>query len=102
MLELIPNGTRVFVVLDAVQERKTAGGIYLPDKHAEQSRIGTVKWVGPGAKEAFKPGDRVFVSFYTGVGVDYPGLEGFHYDTHRFMEATEILGTITKEDGAVE
>jgi len=91
-MKIKPAGTRIFVELLAVEERQTKGGIWLPDKHAEQSRVGTVLGVGPKVVD-FKPGDRVVIPFYSGIGVDYPG-SGYHYDTHRFLEQTEICGTL--------
>jgi co-chaperonin GroES (HSP10) len=87
-----PNRGRVFVELLPVAERKTSAGLWLPDKHAEQSRIGTVLAVADDVK-GFKPGDKVFINFFSGTGVDYPD-SGYQYDTHRFLSEVEILGFI--------
>jgi co-chaperonin GroES (HSP10) len=89
-----PNRDRVFVELRPVAERKTAAGLWLPDKHAEQSRIGKVIGVGEGVAD-FKVGDEVFINFFSGTGVDYPD-SGYHYDTHRFLSSVEILGSVTE------
>lgn len=86
-----PFGSRVFVELEPVGERKTAGGVYIPDKHAEPSRFGKVLAVGPAVKTV-SVGDKIMLSYYTGTGIDYLG-SGFHYDTHRFIEESEILGS---------
>lgn len=94
MFKITPNKGRVFVELDSVKERMV-GSIYIPDKHAEQSRVGTVLEVAPDV-EQFKKGDRVFINFFSGTGVDYPG-SGYHYDTHRFLSEVEVLGHISGE-----
>ena len=117
MFSIKPGKGRVFVELIPVSERQTSGGIWLPDKHAEQSRIGTVLGYSPDnsgkrmwwyicsaihkilpalfkfCEPLFKPGDKVFINFFSGTGVDYPD-SGYHYDTHRFLAETEILGLI--------
>ena len=92
MFSIKPGKGRVFVELIPVSERQTSGGIWLPDKHAEQSRIGTVLAVADDVP-SIKVGDKVFINFFSGTGVDYPD-SGYHYDTHRFLAETEILGLI--------
>lgn len=86
-----PFGSRVFVELMPVEERKTAGGIIIPDKHSEPSRFGKVIATGPEVK-FLKAGDKIMLSYYSGTGIDYLG-SGYHYDTHRFIEESEILGS---------
>ena len=85
-----PFGSRVFVELLPVAERKV-GMIHLPDNHSEPSRVGVILACGPDVKRV-KVGDRVMISYYSGTGVDYLG-SGYHYDTHRFIEEGELLGS---------
>ena len=86
-----PFGSRVFVELLPVGERTLSSGIVLPDLHKEPSRFGVVRAVGPDVKY-LKCGDKILIAFYTGTGIDFLG-SGFHYDTHRLCEESEILGS---------
>lgn len=99
---------RLFVVLDEVGEKKV-GSLYVPDDHAERSRIGTVMDVGPGLKEwngtitpmVYKIGDRVLVSWYTGTRVHLDGAELYGKpvveDSFRIMRECEILGKVLED-----
>ena len=91
---IIPGKGRVFVKLRPVEERVLKSGLIIPGKHAEQSRIGEVISVGKGVED-YKPGDLVFINFFSGTGVEYPGLE-YNFDTNRFLSEVEILGTATE------
>ncbi len=97
-----PDTDTALVQLDDFQE-KSAGGIYMPEKHQEQNRIGTVLKCGrlsPYLRESgrrqYEPGDRVIVSFYTGVVlhiVKYNIGIG-KQDRTRLINVSEILGKI--------
>ncbi len=91
-MNIRPLKDKIFVILEAVKEGKTAGGIILPDMHSEQSRIGTVQRVGEKVTMV-NPGDKVYIMFYAGVAVHNP-LEGILKDTHRFITEDEVLGVI--------
>lgn len=70
-----PTEYRVLIRLDPV-ERKTAGGIYIPDATAERNQMAatkaTILAVGGNAFEEWrddplpKPGDRVLISKFAG------------------------------------
>jgi len=60
-MKILPKGFRVYIVLDRVEEGKV-GGVYLPDKHSEQSRIGVVKAVGEDVED-YKVGDKVLIQY---------------------------------------
>ena len=88
-MNFIPLGDRVYVRLDAVEEKKVRG-IVLPDKHSEPVRVGTVLAVGPDVK-MFQIGDRVLVSYMAGLSIN-AAIDGFmpEDDTHRVMCEGEI------------
>ena len=94
-MRIVPNAGRVFVELDPIAEKVTKGGIIIPGVHSEMSRIGRVKEVGADVA-AFKPGDRIFINWFSGTGVDFID-SGFKHDTHRFLNQVEILGTVSEE-----
>jgi co-chaperonin GroES (HSP10) len=96
---------RLFILCDAVEERKV-GSIIIADKHSERSRLATVLAVGDKVKHPgkwwqfwlrphFKPGDRILISWYTGVHLHVFGDKVFGQeideDRHRFVMEGEIL-----------
>lgn len=89
-----PHGNRLYLVLDMVEERKI-GSLYVPDKHSEHSRTGIVRAVGEDVKH-YKPGDRVLISYYSGVVVDLPEINvlGEGQDVHRILREDEILAHV--------
>lgn len=97
-MTLVPRSGRVYAVLNSVEERKTSGGIIIPGQHSEQTRIGTIRAIGPDCGD-LKVGDRVLVSYYAGVVVDMPelremGNEGV--EIHRIYTPEEILATVVE------
>ena len=78
MRELLPEGVKVLVTPDIVED-KTEGGIYLPDSTKEDEKNattkGTVKAIGPNADVMFEDGplnigDYVIYARYGGVLVE--------------------------------
>lgn len=94
-MRFLPNRGRVFVKLDPIEEFVTKGGIIVHSKHSEMSRIGTVIEVADDVKN-FKPGDRIFINFFSGSGIDFIDTDCKH-DTHRFLSEVEILGKVVEE-----
>jgi len=90
-MKITPKGYKVYVVLDKV-EAGMVNGVYLPDKHVEQSRIGTIKAIGKDVED-YKVGDRVLVQFYAGIAVHLV-KEGILDDTHRLFNMSNILSVV--------
>lgn len=84
-------GDRIYVELETLPE-KSKGGVFLPQNQASASRKGVVKQIGP-AVTLYKPGDRIVVSAYTGVGL-YLLEEEMTDATHSVYREGEIVGTI--------
>ena len=85
-----PLADRV-VVESAEVEKKTAGGIIIPDTAKEKPQRGTVIAVGPGKKEepmTLKVGDVVLYGKYSGTEVTIDG------NTVLIMKESDIYATI--------
>lgn len=89
-------GKRILILCDAIEERKI-GSIIISDKHAERSRVATIVAVGDKVVN-YQEGDRVLLSWYTGVHIHVFGdtLFGVEVDEdrHRLVNEDELLGKI--------
>ncbi len=92
-------GDRILVLCDPVEEKKV-GLVYIADKHSERTRLATVVSVGDTVSK-YKDGDRILLSWYTGVHVHLIGekLWGVdaNEDRHRLVMESEILGKIVPD-----
>lgn len=94
-MSIKPVNDRILVVRVA-EEKKTAGGIIIPDTAKEKPQEGKVVAVGPGKVGAdgkrggleVKAGDRVLFSKYAGTEIKIDGVE------HLFMREDDILGVL--------
>lgn len=97
MQKIRPLHDRV-VVKRVEEERKSAGGIVIPDSAAEKPDQGEVTAVGPGKRTDdgklqpmdLKVGDRVLFGKYSGTTVKIEG------DEYLVMREDDIMGVITK------
>lgn len=94
MVKIEPNEKRIYVQLEPVEEKKV-GSLYVPDNHSERSRIGRVIATGDEVTR-YVPGDRIFMSFYSGVVTEFPQY-GMLGDVHRIVREEEILGKLAEE-----
>ena len=94
-MKIRPMNDRILVVR-VEEEKKTAGGIIIPDTAKEKPQEGKVVAVGPGkmgddgkriALEV-KKGDRILFSKYAGTEIKMDGVE------HIFMREDDILGIL--------
>ena len=94
-MKIKPMNDRV-LVLRTEQEKKTAGGIIIPDTAKEKPQEGKVISAGPGKIDEHgkriplevKAGDRVLFSKYSGTEIKIDGVE------HLFMREEDILGVL--------
>ena len=78
------------------EEKRTVGGIIIPDTAKEKPQEGTVIATGPGKMGEdgkrlpmeIKTGDRVLFSKYAGTEIKIDGVE------HVFMKESDILGIL--------
>ena len=92
-MKIRPMNDRILVVR-VEEEKKTAGGIIIPDTAKEKPQEGKVVAAGPGKvgddgkriPMELKKGDRVLFSKYAGSEIKIDGVE------HIFMREDDILG----------
>jgi chaperonin GroES len=92
-MKIKPLNDRILVVR-LEQEKKTAGGIIIPDTAKEKPQEGKVIAAGPGKMGddgkrtplEVKTGDRILFSKYAGTEIKIDGVE------HIFMREDDILG----------
>lgn len=94
-MKLIPHETRVLLLMDAVEEKKV-GSIFIPDKHSERHRVGTVLAVG-NEVDRLKKGDRIWARWDAGDVITIPGrpIKG---DTLRIAVESEVYGLAKEEE----
>ena len=94
-MQLEVYGSRLLVLCDEMNEK--VGSIIMPGKHAERSRTARVLSVGDKV-EHYQAGDKILISWYTGVHLHLPGHNLFDIpvdeDRHRMIMESEILGKI--------
>lgn len=94
-MKLKPLNDRV-IVIRVEEERKTAGGIIIPDTAKEKPQEGKIVAVGPGKHDdkgkriplEVKEGDRILFSKYAGTEIKIDGVE------HIFMREDDILAVV--------
>jgi co-chaperonin GroES (HSP10) len=85
-----PQKENIYVVLDGFLDYK--GLVVLPEKHKEQTRVGTVIAIGDEV-DRYVPGDRILMSYYTGTVLHLMQLD-MRDERHRMMSQEEGLGTV--------
>jgi chaperonin GroES len=94
-MKIRPMNDRILVVR-VEEEKKTAGGIIIPDTAKEKPQEGKVMAAGPGKMGEdgkripmeLQKGDRVLFSKYAGTEIKIDGVE------HIFMREDDILGIL--------
>jgi len=94
-MKIRPMNDRILVVR-VEEEKKTAGGIIIPDTAKEKPQEGKVMAAGPGKMGEdgkripmeLKKGDRVLFTKYAGSEIKIDGVE------HIFMREDDILGIL--------
>jgi chaperonin GroES len=94
-MKIRPMNDRILVVR-VEEEKKTAGGIIIPDTAKEKPQEGKVVAAGPGKMADdgkripmdLKKGDRVLFAKYAGSEIKIDGVE------HIFMREDDILGIL--------
>jgi len=96
-MKLRPLHDRV-IVKRIEEEKKTAGGIVIPDTAAEKPSRGEVVYCGPGKADehgkvvpiGLKPGDQVLFGKYSGQEFKLDGQELLH------MREEDIIGIVDR------
>src|SRR5690349_12825990 len=92
-----PLQDRVIVKRVEEQEKRSTGGIIIPDTAKEKPQEGKVVAVGPGRREDgkvlnldVKVGDRILFGKYSGTEIKLDGEE------HLILREEDILGVVEK------
>ncbi len=96
MMKIKPLNDRILVKREE-GEKKTKGGLIIPDTAKEKPQKGTVVAVGPGKMGEdgkrismdVKAGDKILFSKYAGTEIKIDDVE------HSFMREDDILGIIS-------
>jgi chaperonin GroES len=94
-MKIKPLNDRILVVRKE-EEKKTAGGIIIPDTAKEKPQEGEIVAVGPGKRDDsgkripldVKKGDKILFSKYAGSEIKVDGV------VHIFMREDDILGVL--------
>jgi len=94
-MKLRPLHDRI-IVKRLEEERKSAGGIVIPDTAAEKPSIGEVLYAGPGKTDdhgkliamGVKPGDKVLFGKYSGQEFKMDGQDLLH------MREDDVIGIV--------
>ena len=89
-----PVGKKVLVRLNSFEGKKTQGGIYLPEAHHEEFRIGFILAKGEEV-DKFEIGDKVLVGWTFGESIHFPDKDILD-DTLRVGTQNEIWAKIEK------
>jgi chaperonin GroES len=91
-MKIKPLGNRVLIRKVEQEERKTPGGIVLPESVKDEKAIrGEVVAVGTAEKIEVKEGDKVLVSAYAGTEVR------MGEEKYLLVKTTDILAIIEEE-----
>ncbi len=91
-MKIKPLGNRVLIRKIEQEERKTPGGIVLPESVKDEKAIrGEVVAVGTAEKIEVKEGDKVLVSAYAGTEVR------MGEEKYLLVKTTDILAIIEEE-----
>lgn len=98
---MFPIGNRIVVQRDALKgERKTEGGLFLPESTERRPQEATVVAVGPGlrtmdgkiVRTQCQPGDRVLLGSYAGTDATLNG------NTYTVLKDDEVLIVLSKSE----
>jgi co-chaperonin GroES (HSP10) len=92
-IKITPKGKFVHVILNKVEAGKTDGGIYLPDKHSEGTRLAKVLAKGPDVSPDVEIGSIWAVEWYAGTPVHFVSI-GMLDDTNRLVSESELMARI--------
>jgi chaperonin GroES len=95
-VDIKPLGDRV--VIEAVEQQQSVGGVILPDTAKEKPQEGIILAVGPGRKTDkgdvikmdLKVGDRVIYSKYSGSEIKIEGKE------YLIISEKDVLATVIR------
>ena len=89
-MKIKPLADRV-LVKQVEAEKKTAGGLYIPDTAQEKTQQAVVEAVGPGTekeKNTVQPGDKILYDKYAGTAIKIDG------DDYLILKNADIIAIV--------
>lgn len=89
-MKIKPLADRV-LVKQVEAEKKTAGGLYIPDTAQEKTQQAVVEAVGPGTEKekiTVQPGDKILYDKYAGTAIKIDG------DDYLILKNADIIAII--------
>lgn len=98
-MKVLPRGKYVYCQLNRVEEKKTEGGIILPDKHSEGTRLAKVLAKGKNVDPDIEIDSVWAIQWHAGEPLHFTTL-GILDDTLRLISESELMAEIKEdEDG---
>jgi len=92
-LKITPKGNFVYALINTVDELMSAGGIIIPDKHSEGTRLAKVISKGPDVSPDIKVNGIYAIQWFAGTVVNIMSSNLLD-DTHRFIGESELMGEV--------
>ena len=89
-MKIKPLADRV-LVKQVEAEKKTAGGLYIPDTAQEKTQQAVVEVVGPGTEKekiTVQPGDKILYDKYAGTAIKIDG------DDYLILKNADIIAIV--------
>ncbi len=96
-IKIFPKGKFVYCQLDKVEEKKTDGGIYLPDNHSEGTRLAKVLDKGKDVSPDIEIGSVWAVQWHAGTALHFV-TSGMLNDTFRLISESELMARIEETE----
>lgn len=96
-IKVTPKGKFVYCQLDKVEEKKTDGGIILPDKHSEGTRLAKIIAVGKDVSPEVEIGSIWAVDWFAGTPLHFVTI-GMLDDTLRLISESELQARIEEDE----
>lgn len=97
-IKITPRGKYCYCQLDKVEEKKTDGGIYLPDQHSEGTRLAKVLAKGPDVSADVEDGGIYAVEWHVGSPLHFV-TSNMLDDTRRLVSESELMARVEETEG---
>lgn len=96
-IKIIPKGKFCYVQLDKVEEKKSEGGVWLPDQHSEGTRLARVIDKGKDVSPEVEVGSIWAVQWHAGTALHFV-TSGMLNDTFRLISESELMARVEETD----
>ncbi len=96
-MKILPKGKYLYCQLNRVEEKKTEGGIIIPDKHSEGTRLAKVIAKGPDVSKDIEIGSIWAIQWHAGEALHFTTI-GMLDDTMRLISESELMAKIEEDE----